>query len=48
MNFMELIKDKSEFITAIKDQLSQRAFGKVAEMKKELSTDLIIPTEDDE
>ena len=45
---MELIKNKDQFVSAVKTQLNQLAFGKVAEMKKELATDLIIPTEDEE
>lgn len=41
MNFAELLDDKEKFVERVKSALSKKAFGKVDELKQEMSADFL-------
>ena len=47
MNFTDFLDNKDEFVRMVKDQMQQRAFSELEELKKEMSNDFMKEQEQD-
>ena len=47
MNFTDFLDNKDEFVQMVKDQMQQRAFSELEELKREMSNDFMKEQEQD-